>query len=351
MADLLKTVRGLYDTVVGAGGWSDSLSAILSSLDGSRSFLVQQDLLSGGVAVATDQGAEAADVDRYRAVSTAGLVPAWRLALPQGRVVRSSEMQANAVFARSAFYNEAIRPMGDFYGLVAQVARDHRRDCFVCLHRPKDAKDFSAKDVATLRRLTPHLAAALRIEERLGGLRMQAAGAQAALDRLEDGVLLLDAHAKPVFANRAAESLLAREPDLAAALARLAGPGRRELRQGGAFDIMREARQPLRLRVAPVGAAGEASWLAAYAVATAFVSDPEATTRQRGEIFAKTYSLTPAEARFAAEIAMGDGRAAAARRLKISPSTAQAHLSRIFEKTGTHRQAELVRLLLEPHPR
>ena len=37
---------------------------------------------------------------------------------------------------------------------------------------------------------------------------------------------------------------------------------------------------------------------------------------------------------------------AAARRCGISDATAKTHLTNIFEKTGTHRQAELVRCLL-----
>jgi len=33
--------------------------------------------------------------------------------------------------------------------------------------------------------------------------------------------------------------------------------------------------------------------------------------------------------------------------LGISATTAKTHLSSIFEKTGTHRQAELIRLLFD----
>jgi DNA-binding CsgD family transcriptional regulator len=60
----------------------------------------------------------------------------------------------------------------------------------------------------------------------------------------------------------------------------------------------------------------------------------------------RRFGLTSAEAAFAAEILKGDGRRAAARRCGIAEETAKTHLSRIFEKTGAHRQAELVRLLL-----
>jgi DNA-binding CsgD family transcriptional regulator len=59
------------------------------------------------------------------------------------------------------------------------------------------------------------------------------------------------------------------------------------------------------------------------------------------------FALTPAEADLAVEIAKGDGRQAAARRLGISVGTVRSHLMRIFDKTGARRQAELVRLLAE----
>ena len=58
------------------------------------------------------------------------------------------------------------------------------------------------------------------------------------------------------------------------------------------------------------------------------------------------FGLTTAEATFALEIIQGQGLKACAKRLKISEPTARTHLQRIFEKTGTRRQAELVRLVL-----
>jgi len=198
--------------------------------------------------------------------------------------------------------------------------------------------------------LAVHLGAAARLEDRLTSFKAQAACAQAALDQLDDGVLLLDARARQVFANRTGSSLLAEEPALSAALEALAARGRRELREGGILKVNRAPRPPLQLRVAPLGQAGEAAWSSAQAVAIAFVSDPTAAHRRRAEALARAYDLTPGETRVAMEIATGDGRIAVARRLGISPATAQAHLARIFEKTGTHRQAELVRLLLDTLP-
>jgi DNA-binding CsgD family transcriptional regulator len=69
------------------------------------------------------------------------------------------------------------------------------------------------------------------------------------------------------------------------------------------------------------------------------------TPRDGAQRLRLTYGLTEAEARFAEEILKGDGKRAAAERCGISYSTARTHLSRIFDKTGVHRQAALVRLL------
>ena len=49
----------------------------------------------------------------------------------------------------------------------------------------------------------------------------------------------------------------------------------------------------------------------------------------------------------ALEIVKGRGRRATAERLGITDGTARSHLSKIFDKTGVSRQAELVRLVLQ----
>jgi DNA-binding CsgD family transcriptional regulator len=57
------------------------------------------------------------------------------------------------------------------------------------------------------------------------------------------------------------------------------------------------------------------------------------------------FGLTDAQARLAIEIVKGSGLKACARRLRIAETTARSHLRQIFEKTGTKRQAEFVRLV------
>lgn len=58
------------------------------------------------------------------------------------------------------------------------------------------------------------------------------------------------------------------------------------------------------------------------------------------------FDLSPAEGRLAAELATGATLASAAMRCNVQPSTARTYLEHIFRKTGCHRQAELVGLLV-----
>jgi DNA-binding CsgD family transcriptional regulator len=62
------------------------------------------------------------------------------------------------------------------------------------------------------------------------------------------------------------------------------------------------------------------------------------------------FDLTPAESRFAGALASGQSVRDAAQSIGITESSGRTYLGRIFAKTGTHRQAELVALLNTAHP-
>ncbi|HEY8005909.1 MAG TPA: helix-turn-helix transcriptional regulator, partial [Methylocella sp.] len=64
-------------------------------------------------------------------------------------------------------------------------------------------------------------------------------------------------------------------------------------------------------------------------------------------VVAKTFHLTPSEAKLACIIARGAPPFIAARELKISRETARNQLKVVFAKTNTHRQSELVALLMQ----
>ena len=208
----------------------------------------------------------------------------------------------------------------------------------------------------------------LHVRERLAAADLRAARAEAALDRVDNGVIIVDAAAKILFVNRRAETILADESGLAKShsAVRARDPSaERQLRRaiadctartlsstGGKVDIPRGVgRPPLCVLVAPAERKTDHSnmgWLRiARPAAILILVDREEKQRPDKEQLRRRFGLTNAEVSVALEILKGGGTKAAAVRLGILPSTVRSHLKQIFQKTGTVRQAELVRLLLE----
>lgn len=64
----------------------------------------------------------------------------------------------------------------------------------------------------------------------------------------------------------------------------------------------------------------------------------------------RLYALTAAEAEIAVRIARGAGLKEISDELSVSVATVRKHLQHVYDKTDTHRQTELVRLLLTLRP-
>jgi DNA-binding CsgD family transcriptional regulator len=120
---------------------------------------------------------------------------------------------------------------------------------------------------------------------------------------------------------------------------------------GGELKVPRDPHLgPLDVTVAPLRSNTrllDVPWIGfGSPIAIVTVTDRDLDRRRRQMNLRRRFDLTSTEAALAVEILGGDGRKAAARRCGISDATAKTHLKNIFEKTGTHRQAELVGFLL-----
>jgi DNA-binding CsgD family transcriptional regulator len=197
------------------------------------------------------------------------------------------------------------------------------------------------------------------------GMEHAHAAYREALNQLSQAVLLVDGGCRVSFANAAAEKLFAKDGGLRHDTNGLRGEDHTETLQlrsliaactteppdafvpGELVRISRrEGRAPLLVRGTPIR--GEVAWPGrGTALAMLFVLDPMPCQPDCGAYLQRVFGLTPAERAVAIEILDGCGLKAAADRLGISIATARTHLSHIFAKTGTHRQAQLVRLLLQ----
>jgi DNA-binding CsgD family transcriptional regulator len=171
-----------------------------------------------------------------------------------------------------------------------------------------------------------------------------------ALDLLGVAALMLDASARVTSLNRAAETL-ACDGALRLTASRMRCPdqaARARFDQAILAAAAGRRPDPVSFRdpngavhamcAAPVGAA-------ARRAVVVYVYTGYRDAGPSPKLLEALYELTPAEARVAAELALGDGEAAAARRLGVSVNSVKTHRRRVFEKVGVQRLAQLVRLL------
>ena len=271
-------------------------------------------------------------------------------------------------FVATRFFNEFWRPAQ--LGLSAAGANLLVEDQFSALIFFSNApnKEFlTTQQMHVFEVVLRHLTRAVRISRRLWELEIEQIAAVERLESLQEGALLVDASGRVIRANDAAKAMLDNGDGIFLDNGRVAAAGSEILQKliascaqtclslggpGEEFKIPREhSRSPLHVTVTPLRSKtqlADVPWIGVEVpVAIVTVRDPDVDCRQQEINLRHRFGLTAAEARLAAEILKGDGRAAAARRRGISTATAKSHLSSIFEKTGTHRQAELIRLLLD----
>jgi DNA-binding CsgD family transcriptional regulator len=225
---------------------------------------------------------------------------------------------------------------------------------------------FQPSDMRLLALLLPHLQRAMQTRIQLAASNIGPDAAVETLDRLDQGVLIVDAEARVAHANRAAEAMLAKGDVLSIDLSgggrhlRTATPGQtRALRRligqasdaarpdgpcGGVLRLLSDGGGMLIASVTPLNATVTWNTVQRPAVLVLLTSADQDTVPSPEHLRA-LFDLTPAEAAVARRIVLGDGIQAAARTLRITPATVHTHLSRIFDKTETSPQAELVRLL------
>ncbi|MCV6978999.1 helix-turn-helix transcriptional regulator [Mycolicibacterium pulveris] len=127
--------------------------------------------------------------------------------------------------------------------------------------------------------------------------------------------------------------------DRALAAAVSAAVGRAGVPTAGWVTVPRPGRRPYVVRVVPVSATGTPA-------ALVIVVDPDRNPLPTVEALIRRYGLTRTEAEVARRVLDGDGLGPIARERSVSITTIRTHMKHIFEKTGTRRQAELVRLIL-----
>lgn len=280
--------------------------------------------------------------------------------LPVGAAVTDAMVMPKAARRSGEFYADWLRPQRHDSCLGATVlAEDGWQVKFFMPSR----RDFTQHHLDIYGALAPHLMRAVQLGQRIERSRIAEEATAASLNCLDQGVILVDGACHVLFANPAAEAafgagnglrllnrvLRAESPVDTTVLQGLIYACSRDSidGSGGHLRVARSSgRPPLSLLVIPLRR--KPSWIGKQRpAAIVFVSDPAIRHEPDTGQLQRLFGLTSAEAAFVVETLRGDGMQAVADRLGIKVGTARTHLHRVLSKTGTTRQADLVRLVLE----
>ncbi len=353
--DLLSLIDGIYGAAADGACWPAVLQRIADAFDAREASLsaVSATAVPWLIAPRTDPKFLESYGAYYHPLNLF-----WQRSsrMPVGTVATDAMLVPRETLQSSEFYNDWSRPQGYLSVMGSTLLmEDGWRVEFVVPGK----HEFGPRQLKLYHAIAPHLMRALQLTHRLGRIDMERAVAADALDRLAQALVIVDSEARVLFANRSANALFGNGLSLHDGILRtgvnaqtaklhrlIAGCMRPDpANAGGHIAISRSpGRPPLSLLIVP--AKSQPGW-PTRPCAMIFATDPEAAATPETGFLQAQFGLTPAEAVLARELLKGDGIEAAARRIGIGAPTARTHLRRVLAKTGTSRQAELVRLVLD----
>lgn len=350
-----QVIDGIYDAALDPLRWPDALTAVGANFSGLPTHLIVTDAVSGDVVLFESTTIEPQIKDVFiRDYSTADRNPLIQASMdsPEGKMLCFPEIIGEKRFASSAIYNDLIKPLGVQNYMSAVTVRNGSLFAGFEFFAPRGYRSPSEAEVRRFESTARHLGRALKLSGCLGN-PISGKTLEATLDRLKTGVFLVDREGHIAWHNRRGAALLARRDGLLLKCGRLAAERAsddRTLRSA----LARAADATLRI----TSPSGERSivlqvhrlWhsLASPRASLAvFVSDPDGAFLSTSGLMS-AFGLTSAEAHVALAVSRSHRIAEAAQTLGLSPNTIKAALKRVFAKTETRSQAELVRRIMSP---
>jgi DNA-binding CsgD family transcriptional regulator len=371
----LTVVDQLYDAIADLDKWPTFLEGATSLFAARGAQIGHFDLVNSRLSFSIVHGYDwsAAHMQRYESLMSEDPRLPYFNANPFKPVHCRMSLTDEQLHA-SRVYKEVLSVGGVEYSLGVNLVEDNRTLTYFLVLRDRMQPAFADRDCELMAVLIPHLSRALKLQRDLGLIEFGRSAAFDTLDSMALGIIIIDSDARLKFCNKAAREITDANDGLRLVAQRLVIDG------AGGDGIQLRARRLIRSALSDAPAPGEAfqverpSGGEAYQVlvsalwgnqlrfgwsmlneplAIVYVRDPDRPEENRAETLQRLYGLTPSQARLAELLANGCSLMDAARRLDIAPVSARQYLKLIFQKTGTHRQAELVRkiLLIPPAPK
>jgi DNA-binding CsgD family transcriptional regulator len=358
-------IGDIYDAVVDQTLWTGALDKAAQFVGAQAGILLWQDTASMSVELIHAFGIEPRYVDLY-VERYAKLDPTTTLMfqLETDDVASPIELLPHNEFANSFFYTEWLEPQGFVDLLQASLVRSPTDFVRLFFLRKRDSGMGDSSMRERLQLIVPHIRRAALVGQMVDRAAVEAATFGNALDGIGAGLFFVDASGRIVHANTSGQGMLAQGVLARGTSGKLApydasaeqgldeifgitesGDPDAEPR-GGAISLTARDGEHYVAHVLPLtsGSRRQAG-ASSEAVAAVFVKKAALDMPLPRDIIAKFYKLTPTELRVLFAIVQVGGVPDVAVSMGISPSTVKTHLRRLFAKTGTDRQADLVKLV------
>jgi len=355
-------IGDIYSAVTAPDGFQQFVNRLVTAFRLKAAMLFTHNALNGEAKGMWQQGIAREWMERYAIEYGPEDMLAKHLATSSIASFYASNVHlSEAQYTNSRFYREWIIPQGVGSAAGAVVLREGVWSTQVVLQRSMSQPKFTELDLQLLDRLVTHLQRAVQMRHRFGELHRGKMLFTAGLDVVAMPSILLDEWGCVLYCNRAADLLMTRgnglwvdnhylctnnlaltkqlnlEVLLAVGTSRGSGT-----MVPGVVVIPRPERASLTLMVLPMNTPD--SELKGAAVL--FIYDPSESPAAKPGLVARLFSLTLAEAELAVALCSGKTLEEAAIVRRTSVHTVRSQLKSIFNKTGTHRQTDLVTLLL-----
>ena len=273
------------------------------------------------------------------------------------RAVITSQKVDPTEFGDARFVREWVCPNGLIDAVVAPIERRGSWSTLfgVLCHERDGLGTESMRQRVEM--LAPHVRRAFTIGGMIGTARSEVETLRETFDGLAAGVFIVDSEGRLLHANDAGKGLIGQTtaivPSHKAAPLRLDRTVLRNLvpRLGQSFAagsqvVENESGERMVVSVLPLtGRARSTLGVGGDAAAALFMRPATFDPPSIPEALVQAFDLTPAELRVALATLKHDKVADVADTLGVAETTVKTHLSRVFAKTDTKRQADIVKLV------
>ena len=352
----------IYGCALTPEHWPATLARIEQKVEAICSYLLIHETTPGApdMNFLVEHGVDAAMRDRYRQyyIGLNPLLP-YLASAGNGELYCCRHLVMEPDYQQGEFYQDFAAPQDWFDYAGVTLIREGTISAAIGFTRGGHKNVFDDSSLQLLRSLAPHLTQAAQISRLLERERQTRRDFASVAMTTRFGVAIVDASARVLEINRAAETLLARMEGIRSAGGVLLAGAETErlhaaIRSAVSGSTLRVDRGPgrraLTLYVMPLPEGSPRAFFHTPGRrAAVFMVDPDQRREDSLSSFAQAYLLTLAERQILDRLAGGESPAEIARSMKIAMPTVRTHLHRLFEKTGTRRQSELIALYLTTH--